>query len=344
MKRFTSLCFLIVAIYSTTSHAQALDSGLTQFKQLYANELGQTSACQIQASSEYRVCSSALRNEGNAPFILHHNKVTEKVVVLFHGLSDSPFFFKSIAETIHKQGYNVIVALVPGHGLKDADADMEDSDLSERWKRHTANIMKIAPEFGERMAIGGFSTGGALALNYLLSANDPKLDALMLYSGAMQLDSSAERMLGIWGISVVAKLLDGDYQTNGPNLYKYPGVAKHSAIMLMNIINENRELMETSTLNTSIFSAHSEADRTTLFTGIESVMAQNKGANDLFAIPAELNVCHADVPVNAEQVEQMQFDRSQLEEINDCDVPLPNPMHQEMLERTVAFLESLNDA
>lgn len=344
MKRFTSLCFLIFSVHSTASYAQALDSGLTQFKQLYANELGQTTTCQSQVRQEYRVCSGALRNDGNAPFILHHNKVTDKAVVLFHGLSDSPFFFKSIAATIHEQGYNVMVALLPGHGLKEADADMEDGELSERWKRHVSNVMTIAPDFGNRLVIGGFSTGGALALNYLLSANDPKLDALMSYSGAMQLDSSAERMLGIWGISFVAKLMDGDYSTDGPNLYKYPKVASHSAVMLMDIIDENRELMETTTLNTSIFAAHSEADKTTLFTGIESVMAQNKGANDLFAIPVELNVCHADVPVNAQQVEQMQFDLSQLEEINDCDVPSPNPMHQDMLERTVAFLENLNQA
>ena len=342
MKRFTSLCFLILVICSNTSYAQVLDTGLEQFKQLYANELGETSTCH-KAHHEYRVCSSVLRNEGNAPFILHHNKMTEKVVVLFHGLSDSPFFFKSIAETIHQQGYNVMVALSPGHGLKDADADMEDGQLSERWKVHVANVMKIAPDFGERMVIGGFSTGGALALNYLLAADNPKLDALMLYSGAMQLDNSAERLLGIWGISLVAKLLDGDYEANGPNLYKYPSVASHSAIMLMNIIDENRDMMEEKSLNTSIFAAHSEADKTTLFTGIESVMAVNKGVNDLLAIPAELNVCHADVPVNAQQVEEMQFDRSQLEEINDCDVPLPNPMHKEMLGRTITFLESLDN-
>jgi esterase/lipase len=344
MKRFTSLCFLILATYSNLSDAQGLSSGLTQFKQLYANELGQTSACQTQVPDEYRVCSNALRNEGNAPFILHHNKVTEKAVVLFHGLSDSPFFFKSIAETIHQQGYNVIVALVPGHGLKDADTDMEDSELSERWKRHVANVMTIAPDFGDRLVIGGFSTGGALSLNYLLTADDSKLDALMLYSGAMQLDKSAERMLSIWGISVVAKLLDGDYQTNGPNRYKYPGVAKHSAFMLMNVIEENRELMEEKRLDSSIFAAHSEADKTTMFTGVESVMAKNQGTNDLFAIPAALNVCHADVPVNAEQVEQMQFDMSQLEEVTECSFPSPNPKHDEMLERTVAFLKNLNKA
>ena len=344
MKRFTSLCLAIVALCSVSVNAQTIASGLEQFNQLYADELGQTSKCEIVKTGEYRVCSPMLRNAGNAPFILHHGKMTDKVVVLFHGLSDSPFFFKSIAETIHNAGYNVIVALVPGHGLKDADADMEDSELSERWKLHVQNIMRIAPEFSDRLVIGGFSTGGALALNYLMSHDNPKLEGLMLYSGAMQLDDSAERMLSIWGIGMVARLLDGDYQSDGPNRYKYPGVAKHGALMLMNIINENRELMETKPLNTYLFSAHSVADKTTLFTGIESLMANNKGVNDLFAIPLEMNVCHADVPVNEKQVEQMQFDMSQLEEVTPCSFPSPNPMHKEMLKRTLAFLTRLDEA
>ena len=115
----------------------------------------------------YRVCSDALRNDGNAPYILHNGKPTKKVMVLFHGLSDSPFFFSSIAPFIRQQGFTVVVGLLPGHGKKEADADMEDSELYQRWQTHVSDVVAYASTLGERVYLGGFSTGGALVTHYV---------------------------------------------------------------------------------------------------------------------------------------------------------------------------------
>ncbi|WP_299072058.1 alpha/beta fold hydrolase [uncultured Paraglaciecola sp.] len=338
MKLFLPLLILTASATSVFVSAQSIATQFDQFDAIYKTQLGATRGCETPQKNVFRVCSDSLKNDGNAPFILHHNKVTEKVVVLFHGLSDSPFFFRSIAKAIHQQGHNVVVALMPGHGKKQADADMQDPQLSDRWRAHVSEVFEYAAGLGEQRYFGGFSTGGVLATEYILQ-NPGKVKGLMLFSGALALDSGVESIAKIWGIQWVAKWLDGEYKTQGLNRYKYPGVASFSAIELTEVIFSVRELIEQGApLNLPIFSAHSAADVTTPIQGVKDLMAANKGVNRLFEIPLDVDVCHADVVVNQKQVSEMQFDASKLEEIMPCMVPLANPQHVEMLTALRQFL------
>ena len=337
-KRLILLAPLFFAISSL--QAQPLDASLQKFNQIYRTELGQTQSCEHTSDSLFRVCSAVLKNEGNAPYILHHAKPTEKVVVLFHGLSDSPFFFKSIASAIFEQGNNVVVALLPGHGKKDADADMQDPTLAARWQAHVEQVMASVDGLGQDKYIGGFSTGGTLATQYVLS-NPDQTKGLLLYSGALALDSGVETLASIWGIKWLTKTLDGQYLTAGPNPYKYPGVASYSAIQLADVIFDVRERLEQNDgFNMPVFVAHSKADVTTLFSGVENLMAANKGDNTLFAIAADLDVCHADVVVSQQQLQEMHYDKSQVSNEEACTVPSANPKHPQMLAATLKFLQA----
>ena len=316
----------------------SIETGLEQFNALYQRELGDIINCPEQPEYQYRVCSGQLKNAGNAPFILHHGHKTQKVFVLFHGLSDSPFFLTSIAQSLYEQGYNVLVALLPGHGKKDADQDMQDPALASRWHKNTQSMLALAPDFGESIYIGGFSTGGALAAQYVLE-HPGETSGLLLFSGALALDSSVETMAKIWGIKWLAKTLDGDYQSSGPNPFKYPSVARYSAFQLTDVIFSVRELMQQKRpLALPIFAVHSEADVTTPITGVQQLMAYNKGDNTLLALPKALDVCHADVVVNDAQIKQMDFDESQVTEILPCSVPKANPQHKKMLEALTSFV------
>jgi hypothetical protein len=67
-------------------------------------------------------------------------------------------------------------------------------------------------------------------------------------------------------------------------------------------------------------------------------MAYNKGESILFSIEKDLDVCHADLVVNNEQIQQMDFDESQVTEILPCSVPKANDMHQDMLAALQAFI------
>ena len=326
-----------ILIFSFGANA-SIAVGLANFDALYQSELGDIIDCETRSEHWYRVCSKQLKNEGNAPFILHHGDKTPKVFVLFHGLSDSPFFLTSIAQALYDQGYNVMVALLPGHGRKDADQDMQDPKLAARWHANIQKIVAIAPSFGDTLYIGGFSTGGTLAVQYVLE-NPNKAKGLLLFSGALALDSSVETMANIWGIKWLAKTLDGDYQSIGPNPYKYPSVARYSAFQLTDVIFSVRELIaQNQPLDLAIFAAHSEADVTTPIVGVNDLLAYNKGENTLFSIPKDLDVCHADLVVNKMQIEQINFDETQVIEILPCSIPKANPQHQEMLQALKIFV------
>jgi pimeloyl-ACP methyl ester carboxylesterase len=338
MKLLLTLLILTASTYSFVASSESIEPKFDKFDAIYQAQLGTTRGCQTPDVNVFRVCSDSLKNDGNAPYILHHNKVTEKVVVLFHGLSDSPFYFRSIAQSIYQQGNNVIVALMPGHGKKQADEDMQDSGLADRWRAHVSEVIDYAASLGKQRYLGGFSTGGALTTEYILQ-NPGSVKGLMLFSGALALDTSVESIANVWGIQWFAKMLDGEYETQGRNPYKYPSVARFSAFELTEVIFSVRGLIEQgATLNLPIFVAHSMADITTLIIGVKNLMAVNKGSNTLFEISLDEDVCHADVVINEEQLSEMQYDASMLEEILPCDVPKANPTHAEMLDSLNQFL------
>jgi pimeloyl-ACP methyl ester carboxylesterase len=216
---------------------------------------------------------------------------------------------------------------------------MQDPALASRWVEHVDAIMTLADGLGDNVYIGGFSTGGTLATQYVLT-HPQQVKGLLLYSGALALTSSVETMANIWGIKWLAKILDGDYQTAGPNPYKYPTVARYSALQLTDVIFALRaQLKKNQGVNLPIFAAHSKADITTMFAGIEALMKHNQGDNVLFTIPEELEVCHADLVVNEQQIADMHFDESQVVELLPCSVPIANPLHGKMLAATLTFLQ-----
>ncbi|MCK5360061.1 MAG: alpha/beta hydrolase, partial [Gammaproteobacteria bacterium] len=51
----------------------------------------------------------------NRSFLLPHDNPVAAVLLL-HGLSDSPYSLRNIAQSLHKQGYYVLGLRMPGHG------------------------------------------------------------------------------------------------------------------------------------------------------------------------------------------------------------------------------------
>ena len=109
---FSALLLVISA--TTTAKENELNDGFAAFSHLYEERLGQVRACMNRSVTRFDVCSPALRNDGNAPYILHHGNKTAKVAVLLHGLSDSPFYMSGVARSLYDKGFNVIVPLNVG--------------------------------------------------------------------------------------------------------------------------------------------------------------------------------------------------------------------------------------
>lgn len=336
------LCVLFVANFAQASSLSALDK--RDFESIYKAELGSIVTCPNSTPIDIGFCSQALLGEETAPRILLPTlgmSQARGVVILQHGLSDSPYFVRSIAEHMQSLNFMVILPLTPGHGKLEADDDFEDSQLLSRWYTHVDSVVDYAKRFNLPIVLGGFSTGGALSTRYaLVNSND--VQALLLFSGALRLPSAAETMGRVWGMKQIAKLADGHYETKGPHPYKYPSVSKFGALVLIDIIFEIRDLLDESEqeIEVPIFAAHSLADTVTLFHGIDELLRQVKGQHVLFQIDESFELCHADLPMSREQIQTLAFDKTQVKPQEECAIPKENPQHEGMLNMLGSFLDA----
>ena len=138
-------------------------------------------------------------------------------VLLLHGLSDSPYSMRSVAELFAERGYYVLVMRMPGHGTVPAGL------LKVRWEDWLAAVKigarHVRGQIDDSMPfyLGGYSNGGALAVTYCLeSITDdalPRPDRLFLFSPAIGITPFAriarwDRMYGFLPYFEKSKWLD----------------------------------------------------------------------------------------------------------------------------------------
>jgi alpha-beta hydrolase superfamily lysophospholipase len=121
-------------------------------------------------------------------------------VILIHGLTDSPYMFRSLAARLHERGCSVVVLRLPGHGTAPAAL------RTIRWQDWAAAVRVVAADLRRRLParaplyLIGFSTGAALAVEYSLARLEgedvPAVDGLVLLSPAIGVDPLA--WLAIW--------------------------------------------------------------------------------------------------------------------------------------------------
>lgn len=121
-------------------------------------------------------------------------------VLLIHGLTDSPYSMRSLAQTLHTLGFWVVGIRLPGHGTAPSGL------LHVTWQDFAAatelGVRHVKTKIGEDkpLYIAGFSTGAALAVQYslsILSGEDkPMPDGLILLSPAIGVSPLAA--LAVW--------------------------------------------------------------------------------------------------------------------------------------------------
>src|SRR5262245_57211101 len=121
--------------------------------------------------------------------------------LLVHGLTDSPYSMRAIAERMHADGCSVLAPRMPGHGAVPGgltDASWQDWDAVVRLGiRHLrARVGREVP-----LTVVGYSNGAALAVKYALDALEdpvlPRADRLVLISP----------MIGVSPLAGVARLV-----------------------------------------------------------------------------------------------------------------------------------------
>ncbi len=123
-------------------------------------------------------------------------------VVLLHGLTDSPYSLRHIAQRYRDDGYVVVAIRLPGHGT------VPSGLAAVEWEQWTAATRLAVREARRRagpsapLHLIGFSNGGALAMKYALEALGdkalPRPDRIVLISPMIGITSLA-RFAGVFG-------------------------------------------------------------------------------------------------------------------------------------------------
>jgi pimeloyl-ACP methyl ester carboxylesterase len=251
---------------------------------------GQETKDEDSIQYRYEIAGPNLR-PGNGPRIFHHGKKTDHAIVLTHGLSDSPRYVEEIGKCFHQAGLNVVLPLLPGHGLHDPDKAFEDKNLDAYWRHTIDHSVELAASLGNVVSIGGFSTGGALSYNRILREMQT---GKKLITGGLFLFSAAIELVP-WGAFLVSispqrlfKRLDGVLEGKGPDPYKYPRLPKFGAKELDDIIRENEKLSKGKKLKLPVFAAHFLSDDTADVNGILKLLKDYATTGSAFIIGEEL--------------------------------------------------------
>lgn len=171
----------------------------------------------------------------NRSFILGESGASQ-AVVLIHGMSDSPYSMRSIAEAFADRGAYVLGLRVPGHGtIPSGLVQLEVADMRAAVRLAIAHAMEQNP--GAELQLVGYSNGAALALDYTLdSLTDLALarpDRLVLLSPMIGIARGA--VLAEWQAELgtllgLDKLAWNDIMLEY-NPYKYNSFAINAAVV-----------------------------------------------------------------------------------------------------------------
>ena len=257
------------------------------------------------------------------------------MVILVHGLTDSPYYMDAIGRRFHAAGATVVFPLLPGHGLLEPDKAMEDDELAKKWKATVDSAVDIAHRLGERVSIGGLSTGGALAVNKALRDPATINGGVFLFSAALDVGTLNQFLGGgVLLAPIYARNKDGDYRGTAPNPYKYPKFSQFGGMQLTRVTKENKALLEEDGFTQPTFAVHSIHDTAALIKGIGALFRAHKGTAISIVLAQNPPVAHASVVLE----EDIELDAAKLSPDEDLPaVPKANPNFRGTSELAIAF-------
>jgi len=108
---------------------------------------------------------SLMNDNCRSRFLLQAQR-TSKVCLFFHGFTATPEQFLPIGEAFFQAGYNVVIPLLPGHGLAgnwDSDNPPPLPEEQHIYQRFGLYWLEQVQALGEQVVIGGLSGGSTLA-------------------------------------------------------------------------------------------------------------------------------------------------------------------------------------
>ena len=129
----------------------------------------------------YSVISSKPKEIGS-PFVLYNPEFTTGIV-FSHGYLSAPEEVRALGEYLHERGYNFYGVRLKGHGTM--SEDLRDSTY-EQWYDSFNRGYAAMRQVSQHLFIGGFSTGGLIAL-LAASRKLGSIDGVICINSAMKL-------------------------------------------------------------------------------------------------------------------------------------------------------------
>ena len=261
--------------------------------------------------SQVIVSSEALRPDpGNHPKILHHGTATSDVLVIFHGVTDSPHYVEAIGRKFHEAGWNVVLPLLHAHASRNPLQAMRELHQNH-WIADVNAMVHLAQGLGQRISLGGFSTGGALVTRKAALEPNSVNGGLFLFSAALDIGTAKQRLLESevlgkalasvvdtkkFAAAKIAEKIDmvrrGRSEAGTPaeygigaDPYKYSVFFIEGAAALAEIIQDIDEHYEGqgngrfASLDVPVFVAHSRTDKSAKFRGAQQLIDAHPGEN-----------------------------------------------------------------
>jgi pimeloyl-ACP methyl ester carboxylesterase len=157
--------------------------------------------------------------------MLTHGNRTDKVIVFFHGYSSSPQQFRVLGQHFFQLGYNVLIPLLPHHGMADRKLENLSTLRAEDLRDCADTGVDIAAGLGNKVYVGGLSAGGVLAA--WIAQNRKEVCRVLLIAPTLVLGKGAGKFLDRIGVFVIAWLpnISFDWYSGDPEApqYAYPG-------------------------------------------------------------------------------------------------------------------------
>jgi alpha-beta hydrolase superfamily lysophospholipase len=127
-------------------------------------------------------------------------------ILLLHGMSDSPYSLRALAQSLHARGYWVVGLRLPGHGT--APSGLVHISAEDMIAATRLGMTHLHDRLGNKpVHMLGYSTGAALALDFALDAMagdaKPVPASLVLISPAIRVSNAAALASFQDGLSVL---------------------------------------------------------------------------------------------------------------------------------------------
>lgn len=178
--------------------------------------------------------------------------------MFIHGLFDSPFTLRDMANQLRSEGALCRSVLLPGHGTKPADLlQVNYHDWLNTVKYGVASLKNEV----EQIFLVGYSTGAALAIHQAI--HDPDIKGLVLIAPVMKVKWSVNLIMG-WRrfIKFIMKRKPWAYYEDEIDYVKYHSIAFHPVTQVHQLTQVIDELNTNHPIKTKLLMILSEDDET----------------------------------------------------------------------------------